>query len=106
MGAKAKENSCKGKTTTMPTKKSLSSFPLECVRQKENEKFHYTFILWHHEFILRLFLIALLLLLARELYGADVQGLFVSLAVTKQNNKTYQPYRERDTNLHVTIICV
>jgi hypothetical protein len=49
-----------------------------------------------HEFILRLFLIALLLLLAQELYAADVQGLFVSLPfslapkVTKQHYGTYQ----------------
>lgn len=60
-----------------------------------------------------MFLIALLLLPARELYADDVQGLFSVLYPQQQNNITSaiasgaeEWGREMCTNLHVTIICI
>lgn len=62
---------CVGKATTTET-----LLLTRCIRSRENVKFHYTFILRHHEFILQLFLIAMLLLPA--VYAVDEHGLFCS----------------------------
>lgn len=78
----------------------LSSIPSDALAQQSrkqvatidgafsrmNEKFHYTFILWHHEFILRLLCYYCHLY---ELYGDDVQGLFCQTQQT-------QPFRGKN----------
>lgn len=77
--------SAEGKTTTRPEK--LPAF--------NGEKFHYTFILWHHEFIPpTVSYCSVIIASSRDVY----------MAPTEQ----HQPANGNElcTNLHVTIICV
>lgn len=73
-------------------------------RKDENEKFHYTFILWHHEFSDCFLLLCYYCLLESYMLMMYKACSCRSLSHFQQNN--ISSTIEMCTNLHVTIICV